>query len=216
VGPSIASGSQTYSGICADLPVRRGREQRDRRGEAVSGRRSPGGADLREDLRVGQRPEGPEDEEHREETPKSPIRFATNAFFPASERSASRTRSRSAGRSRGPPLPPDETSQVVVREHQGEHGEHEEVEVDEVPGEGALVGHVPHGVDVDEEPDAGDDQGPSPRRAVELQPRRHEERPGLDPGEEDLNEGPAVAGREASDRTHRRPRRRRRRPPPGR
>ena len=49
----------------------------------------------------------------------------------------------------------------VVGENQGQHREHEEVEIGKEAVVALFMGHVASGVDVDEEPDSSDDQAPS-------------------------------------------------------
>ena len=66
-------------------------------------------------------------------------------------------------------LPADKHEQVVVGQHQGQHEEHEEVEVGEEAVVAALMLHVGHGIDVDEEADAGDDQHHDHREMVEVE-----------------------------------------------
>ncbi len=70
---------------------------------------------------------------------------------------------------RGEPhaLPADEHEQEVLRQHQREHEEHEEVEVGEEPPVTLFVRHVTDGVDVDQEADAGDDKQHDQRELIE-------------------------------------------------
>ena len=53
-------------------------------------------------------------------------------------------------------LPGREQQQVVRRQHQQQHAEHEEVEVGEEAPPAGVVGHVADGVDVDQHADRGD------------------------------------------------------------
>ncbi len=60
-------------------------------------------------------------------------------------------------------FPADEENQVVRRQHQGQHEEHEQVQIGEEAVIAAkiramLVRHVADGIDVDQGADAGDDQ----------------------------------------------------------
>ncbi len=53
-------------------------------------------------------------------------------------------------------FPPNEKQNVVGGEHQDQHEEHEEIQVAEEAVVAAFMRHVSGGVDVNEEPDAGD------------------------------------------------------------
>ena len=64
-------------------------------------------------------------------------------------------------------FPADEQQQVVVGQHQRQHGEHEQVQVAEEAVVAALVRHVADGVDVDQEADAGDHQQHHRRERIE-------------------------------------------------
>ena len=101
--------------------------------------------------------------------PKSPTRLVMKAFLPAL--AAESLQEEEADEQVGgetDALPADEHEQVVVGQHQGQHEEHEEVEVGEEAVVAALVLHVSHGIDVDEEADAGDDQHHDHREMVEV------------------------------------------------
>src|SRR5580765_7133864 len=84
VGPSIASGSQTYSGICADFPVA------PRNSSSVMPVSAPnvasgGSADTRTAICWKSRvPKILNSQNIPSTNPKSPIRLTTNAFLPAS------------------------------------------------------------------------------------------------------------------------------------
>ena len=106
VGPSIASGSQTCSGNCADLPDGAGedaeREQRD--DASAEARRVSASSWIAGDVeRAGLASRSAGSPSRK---PRSPRRVTRNAFFAAAAAdSACGTRSRSAGRSRGRPAP---------------------------------------------------------------------------------------------------------------
>ncbi len=53
-------------------------------------------------------------------------------------------------------FPADEKQQQIIRQHQDQHGEHEQVQIAEEAVVAALVGHVAAGIDVDQESHAGD------------------------------------------------------------
>ena len=59
--------------------------------------------------------------------------------------------------------------QVVVRQHQRQHHQDEEVEEGEEAREAGIVVHVADGIDVNQEADAGDDQRHGDRKLVEQQ-----------------------------------------------
>src|SRR5439155_552201 len=64
-------------------------------------------------------------------------------------------------------LPAHEHEQEVVGQHQREHREHEQVEVQEEPAERGIVRHVAGGVDVDQEADPGHDQRHHRRQRIQ-------------------------------------------------
>ena len=66
-------------------------------------------------------------------------------------------------------LPADEEHDVGVTQDQGEHRGDEEVEVGEEAAPVAVVGHVGHRVQVDEEADAGDQGDEGQRERVQTQ-----------------------------------------------
>ena len=65
-------------------------------------------------------------------------------------------------------FPADEQQQEVLGEDQGQHEEHEEVQVGEEAPVAFFVRHVADGVDVDQEADAGDDAEHDEGEVVEL------------------------------------------------
>ena len=84
VGPAMASGSQTYSGSCADLPVTPTSMNR-----VISSDHRPGSAAATsgacsKTVSKFKAAKGPEDQEHgASRKPKSPMRLATKAFLAA-------------------------------------------------------------------------------------------------------------------------------------
>ena len=60
-------------------------------------------------------------------------------------------------------LPPHKHQHIVVRQDQRQHREHEKVQVSKKPVIPALVRHVPGRIDMDEHPDAGDEEQPDAR-----------------------------------------------------
>ena len=80
-------------------------------------------------------------------------------------------------------FPADEEQQVVTRQHQRQHEEHEQVQVGEEAVVAFLMLHVAGGVDVDERADAGDDQQHDHRSAGRREIPADVEGAALDPGE---------------------------------
>ena len=87
VGPSMASGSQTYSGNCADLPVAPMNSS-----SAIDAQHAEAGvsgvetAAAQSRIHVGEahRAEHAEHQQHAEDEAASPTRLTMNAFLPAS------------------------------------------------------------------------------------------------------------------------------------
>ena len=79
-------------------------------------------------------------------------------------------------------LPADEHEQKVLRQHQGQHEKHEQVEVGEVAPVSLFVRHVADGVDMDQKADAGDDQQHDQRQGVEQEVKIGAKGRGRDPG----------------------------------
>ena len=69
-------------------------------------------------------------------------------------------------------LPAHEGEQQVVRQHQEQHGEDEQVQVDEELRVVPVALHVPDGVQVDERADAGDEHAHRHRQRVDQRARR--------------------------------------------
>ena len=64
-------------------------------------------------------------------------------------------------------FPSNKEKKKIVGQHQGQHGEHEQVHVAEETVVAAFVAHVADGVDVDEEADARDDKNHDAGKRVE-------------------------------------------------
>ena len=86
-------------------------------------------------------------------------------------------------------LPADEHQDDARGHDQDEHEEHEQVEEGEIPGIGLVPGHVGGGIDVDEEADAGDDEGHDRRELVEEERDRRGEGTAGDPGQQGFGQG---------------------------
>ncbi len=54
--------------------------------------------------------------------------------------------------------PANQEEQEIVGQDEHKHGEDENVHVGEEPRKVRIISHVPHGIDVDQETDAGDHQ----------------------------------------------------------
>ncbi len=79
-------------------------------------------------------------------------------------------------------LPADEHHREAVPEDQHQHRAAEEVQVGEEARVVGVMLHVPRRVDVNQEPDEGDDQAEQPREAVHPERQIDLERAGGDPG----------------------------------
>ena len=65
-------------------------------------------------------------------------------------------------------FPSDEQQQEIIRQHQHQHGEHEEIQIAEETVIAAFVRHVAGGIDVNQKSDAGDDENHHRGKRVEL------------------------------------------------
>ena len=146
-----------------------------------------------EDLDKGEGAQVPEDQEHGDQHPEVPDPVDDERLLP-------RIRGRLLGvpepdqevGAETHPFPAHEQEQIVVRQHQDEHGEGEEVEIGEVPLVPGVVGHVAHAVDVDEEPDPGHHQGHDRGKRIPQKGDVDREVSRDHPGEENLGYRPLV------------------------
>src|SRR6185437_4109909 len=83
-------------------------------------------------------------------------------------------------------LPADEHQQIVVRQYQGEHEEHEKVHVCEEAIEAAFMRHVADRVNVNQEPDSGDHQDHHGGELVKIKAKWRREISGGNPGADGL------------------------------
>ncbi len=67
-------------------------------------------------------------------------------------------------------LPPNKHQHVVIGEDQGEHREHEEIQVPEKAVVPALMRHVSGRINMNQHPDAGNKQQPDARQRIEQEP----------------------------------------------
>ena len=80
------------------------------------------------------------------------------------------------------PLPADEHQQVVVGQHQHQHGGHEQVEVGEEARVAGVAVHVADGIHVHQEADAAHHEQHDGAQRVDHQPHVHREGAGENPG----------------------------------
>ncbi len=168
VGPSIASGSQTYSGSWADLP----QAPTNSNSVAAVMMGSPmAKCPLRAmcgDIRQAQRPEVPGDGEHAQQ--ESGVTDAIDdecLVGGVAGGLAMEVETDQQIRTQADAFPSDEHQGVVVRQDEREHGEHEQVQVSEEAVIAAFVRHVSGGIDVDERAHAGDEQQPDGGERIE-------------------------------------------------
>ena len=130
------------------------------------------------------------------ESPMSPTRLRTKAFLAAAaaeclycQKPISRYDARPT------PSQPRKSAEVVGREHQHEHRGDEQVEVAEEPAPARVVLHVADRVDVDQRPDAGDQQQEQRRQRVVEQVGADVQAAGLEPRAQVLADLTVVARR---------------------
>ena len=181
VGPSMASGSQMNSGSWADLPTAP-RNRSRQMAVAVLERQVLG---ERQEAGVAERAHRLEGEEHRQHEAEVADAVGDEGLL-ARHRGAvavepERDQEVGAG---AHALPAEEGHDEVLAQHEHEHREHEEVQVDEELGELRIAVHVPDRVQVDERADAGDEQRHRDRQRVDQEAHLHVEPARGDPGEE--------------------------------
>src|SRR6185503_9923031 len=94
-------------------------------------------------------------------------------------------------------FPPDKHQKVVTGQYQGEHEEHEQVQVGEETIESAFLPHVSDGIDMDKEADAGDNQQHHHGKLVERESVVSLKASGSQPGGNGLDVGHRLEGRES-------------------
>ena len=187
VGPAMASGSQTYSGNWALLPVQ-ARNSSRAMAVTVPAASAPASPKTTSKSRL---PVVAKIRNMASRKPTSPMRLARKAFLAAGgahtswvssgspvDQAAARVDDQQPPvepepdqqvRAEPDPLPAEEHDQEVLGQHQHQHRGHEQVE----PGEEGLaplvVLHVADRVQVDEAGDAGHDQGHGGRQGVPAQ-----------------------------------------------
>ena len=168
VGPSIASGSQTYSGICADFPVAPTNSSSAiavitplptaKSPAAIAGPISVN----RIVPSVPTSRNKPEDEARVTDAVDDERLLArVRRRFPQEVKPDQQVAAQPHA------FPPDEQQQQIVRQDQRQHREHEQIQVAEEAVVAALVRHVAGGIDVNQESDAGDHEQHHGRQRVE-------------------------------------------------
>ena len=211
VGPSIASGSQTWSGNWALLPTAPQKISRAMRRSATRGDRAPNFAKTSCMLSV---PSWVQMAMIPRAKPMSPTRLTRKAFLAASAADAARVpEADQQVAAQAHQLPAGEDEQEVVRQDQQQHREHEQVQVGEEAPLAGVVGHVADRVDVDEHADRRDHDQQAGRQRVDVEAHVGVEAGGRDPGPERDAEAARRSRGCASGRRRRRPSPRPRRPP---
>ena len=166
----MASGSQVWSGIWADFATAPTRRKKPDQLESAGADGMPWDGFARRASKP-RLPTAPRATKEAITIPTSPMTFITKALRAAATaaRSLPEADQQVAGQAHQGPA--DDQDDEVVGQHQQQHREDEEVHVGEearvvVVG---LVLHVADGVDVDEEADAGDDQGHHRGQRVEVE-----------------------------------------------
>ncbi len=89
-------------------------------------------------------------------------------------------------------LPANEHEDEIIRQHQGEHGEHEEVHIGKEAPVALILVHIADAVDVDQGADEGDHQGHGAGEGVEQKGHRHVKIARADPVEEGVDQLPLL------------------------
>ena len=151
MGPSMASGSQVWSGSCADLAKAPTRSRRQAATSVPSFRlnASPASSNT---VRKSSEETLSRIRNAATTSATSPITLITNALMPAATAVSRRYQKRDqqvGGRAHE--RPPDDQDHEVRRQDQQQHREDEEVQVGEVARVAAVAAHVGDRVEVDQE-----------------------------------------------------------------
>ncbi len=192
VGPSIESGSQTWSGNCALLPHRA-----DEQAQAHGGQQQPRSARKHVDRLIGhrrclrkhrgivERAEAGEDQADAEDEAEIADPVDQEGLEVGVDRALARVPEpdQQVGHETDR-LPAEEQLQEVVAHHQHQHREGEQRDVREEPLVARIAGHVADRVDVHHERDEGHHDHHQRRKPVDqeadLQPRLAHREPGVD------------------------------------
>ena len=182
VGPSMASGSHTCSGNCADLPTAPASNSSAIAVAAPSpSAAAPSAKHGPEVQRTDVHPDQDDAEEHRGVAdPRRDERLlrgarGRRAFVPEADQQV---------RAQADALPAQVQEQVVVREDEHEHERDEQVQVGEERADARIVLHVADGVHVDQRPDARHDEHHRDRQRIHEERDVDRERAGGDPVEQ--------------------------------
>ena len=213
VGPSMASGSQVWSGTCADFPIapmKRSRQTTVIAPCAVVGLAEDGERDL---LAFGDRRGIGEDrvevdrgeEEEDAEDAEREAEIADAVDDEGLDRGGVRRRAvipeadQQVG-GEADALPAEEHLHEVVGRHQHQHGEGEERQIGEEARPVRVVRHVADRVDVDERRHGVHDDQHHDGQRVDAERPVGDERAGMDPGEDRDGEGLALAEADLEER----------------
>ena len=171
VGPAMASGSQVYSGIWADLPV----QPRKRNRVMAVTTPLPAANTRRGPLHhpgEGQRPQRVPEQEHGDQEAEvaDPVDDERLLAGVGVDLVAEPEADQQVG-AEAHAFPADEHHREAGAQHQHQHEDHEEVEVREVPGVPRVCLHVPDAEQVDQAADPGDDQQHDSGELVDLERR---------------------------------------------
>ena len=157
VGPSMASGSQTYSGICADFPVAPTKSSSAMAVIAPLPTAKLPAGDRRADLREPKRAQRAQQQKQAEEEARVTDAVDDERLLPrVRRRLAQEVEPDQQVAAQAHAFPSDEQQQQIVRQDQRQHREHEQIQVAEEAVVAALVRHVAGGINVNQEADAGD------------------------------------------------------------
>src|SRR5581483_9222738 len=182
VGPSIASGSQTWSGNWALLP------QAPRKKRRAMPVRTPVPT-VPTLLKTSWKlivPKVKKVHMIARPKPRSPMRLTMNAFLAAS--AAAEPEADQQVGAEPDAFPEDKQQQKVVGQHQHQHRKDEEGQVGEKAPIPRIAVHVADGIDVDEKADRRDDDEHQRRQLVGVEADRRLEIAGRNPGVEPLRD----------------------------
>ena len=138
-----------------------------------------------EDAQVVERVGGVKEQEHRDQESDVPDAVVEKGLLPGRRRGvAVEVVAHQPVGAHPDALPADEGDEQVVREHEEQHGKHEEVEVEEELAKVLLPLHVANGVEVNQRRDTRHEETHRDRQGVHQQRRGHVQRADVDPVKE--------------------------------
>ncbi len=144
---------------------------------------------VREDPQVRDRPRLVEDEEDGDQEAHVGQPVVEKGLLPGTRRAvAFEPEGDEPVRAQAHPLPPHESEDQVVGQHQDQHRGHEEVHVDEELRVVPVALHVPDRIQMDQGADPGDEQHHRHRQGIDQQRRLHLQAAHGDPREQALGE----------------------------